>query len=412
MRVLINEWKKIWDWRFIVFILLGSLFVGVTLLKDQYESFKSLETHGMYGSFQKELFDTYGVTLEEEELNHYNIPQKISDEVVALNQIITSDILFKEQGITDFAEYEVALEKHYNQPKETLEYEEKSQLYLEMEEKLTEQAKTLTDHYNSPRTRLSSLETLKYTYLEYEERLHHYQIDSGRPQVARAAELINKKQNNSLIRHDLFADFSLYLGIVVVFSLVASVLLVAPFLSMDRGGKVNALQYVTKTGREIVWYQYFISLISSHVLTVSILLLSYVPIHFFMGGKEYWNASIMRYGGMSLYLYEWTFGQGAMNLAGIGFILNIALISLTFILSYFSQNILTLMMKLVPLTISFGLLTMLIFVDAFSNQNGLFENVLQGKAYLPEVFFPVILMIFSLCSVLVLCYYEQKKDKL
>lgn len=410
MRIIINEWKKIWNWPFIVFILLSSLFVGVTHLKDQYDSFKSMEKHGMYGDFQKELFDTYGVTLEEEELNHYNIPQKIADEVTALDQMIVSDKLFEEQGISNFKDYESALEKHNQSYEETLEYEEKNHIFLRMQEKLTENAETLTKHYDSPLVRLSSLESLKYTYLEYEERLDYYQIDSNRPQVAKAAEQIKKKRNNSLIRSDFLASFSLYLGTFTIFSLVTTILLVAPFLSMDRGGKVNSIQYVTKTGRKILWVQYFVALTSGKILALSILVLSYLPIHLFVGGKEYWRASIMSYDGMFLYLHEWTFGQAAMILVGIGVLLNLTLVSLSFILTYFSQNILTLMIKLVPLTIGFGLLTMLIFIDVFSNQNGLFENVFQGRIYLPEVFLPMILFLISFCTGIFVCSYEQKKN--
>lgn len=409
MNLLIYELKKIWNWRMIVIISVMGVLVWFTFLKDSLDSYDSLSKYGIYGSYQNEMFELYGDILDSEELDSYDIPGKKAEVIEELNDIISTESIFKENNITTYEEYVMFHEEISNASVRIVDEEKGSELLTIMQEKLENNAQSLEELYASPLNKLHALITLEGTYIFYKDYLQTRYIDNdSRPVVVQAANHILDINNGNLIRYDLTSNFSNYVAGIGVFSLISITILIAPFLTMDRMWGVNLIQYSSHVGRKIFSIQLVVTIFSAAFLSFLLIVLAYIP---FManGAIDYWEASVMAFhpGPGGLQLYDITFGQYACLLAGIVILFNLCAATFTFVLARFSQNIIVMMMKIVPFCIATAGLLIISVNDVFSDENLIFNLLFQGKARFSEVLFGTIMGIVGL----VIVWYLTKREK-
>lgn len=411
MRIFIYELKKMWNWRILALILSMGVLMWFAFLSDALDSYDSLGKHGIYGSYQNEMFALYGATLEPEELAEYDIPGKKAALISEMDEIIAKENIFADNNIYSFMEYEQFRHRGISEDLSKAELEAAYNTLYEMERKLDfgSEEQTLEEWYASPLISFQNLENLEYTYVKYEPGLRSYVDHDERPVVVNAAEKLLKMRNANLIRYDLCMEFSLYAAAVGVAVIVATILLIAPLLINDRMGKLNLLQYPTIVGRSIFPIQFAATMVSTLALSILLIGAAYLPF-LAAGASSYWDAPIMSYTVRNIQLYNITFGEYALILAGMVVALSISTACFVFLLARFSGNIVTMMIKVVPVGIAIAGLAVLSINMALSNNNIVFTTIFQGRFHAPEVIVCGFLAVVGMVAAVIIIAREKYAD--
>ena len=411
MRILLYELKKLWNWRILALIAVIGALTWFAFLSEALRSYDSLTTHGIYGSYQNEMFTLYGDTLEPEELADYDIPGKKAALISEMDVIIAKETIFAENNIHSYAEYEAFADAGYSSDPHGEEGEIFSETVSEMRSKLDfgDSEQTLDEWYASPLIRLQTLTALESTYVDYEASLRNYIDRDSRPVVVRAAEKLLQIRNANLIRYDICSEFSLYATVVGIFTLVAVIILVAPLLTTDRLRKLNLMQYSSNIGRRIFRLQFAATAVSALVLSLLLIVAVYIP-SLAAGAGKYWNAHIMSLASHGMQLYNITFGQYALILAGMILVLSVGAACFTFILARFSANIVTLLIKAVLVGVAAAGISALSVNMALSFNNIVFNTVFRGRLDAPEVAVCGVVAVVGMIAAVVVTIREKRVD--
>lgn len=406
MRIFIYELKKLWNWRILVGIAALAVLVWFAFLHDFLGSYDSLTTHGIYGAYQTEMFDLYGETLESNELADFDIPGKKAEAIAEMEKIIAQEPIFSENNIHNYEDFaELRQLASSDKP-----YKEADKLW-EMERKLQNWHDdiTLDEWYVSPYMRLGTLETLEHRYVNYQNNLYGCIQNDLRPVVVRAAEQLSTARNANLVNYDLCPTFSQYAATVAVFAVLAVIILIAPLLTTDRSQKMNLLQYSSNIGRKILRRQFAATVVSAFILSVVLVVAAYIP--FIANGSiKYWDAHIMALDTMGMWLYNITFGQFVLILAGMSVALSVAAACFAFVLARFSTNIVTMMIKAVPVGAAVAAIAALAVNMALSYNNIIFTQVFRGRFNAPETVMSAVLAIIAFVIVMVVLRRERRVD--
>lgn len=410
MRMFTYELKKLWNWRIFALIAAFAVLVWFAFLSEALSSYDSLSTHGIYGSYQKEMFERYGVALDPEELADYDIPGKKAAIYSELDAIIASEAIFVEHEIRNYEEY-LAFSNPDHDSMSEADWESFSATIAQMQSKLSldSESQTLDEWYASPRIQLQTLDALENTYVDYEASLRSYIALDGRPVVVRSAEKILQTRNASLIPAYLGREFSLYAAVVGVFSIVAVIVLVAPLLATDRMKKMNLVQYSSTIGRRILGIQLAATAVSALALSLLLIIAAYTPF-LLSGAVDYWNASILSFTSSDMMLYNLTFGQYAIILAGMILVFSVGAGCFTFILARFSTNIMTMLIKTVPVGVAVAGIAGLTLNMAFSYNNIVFSTIFGGRWNAPETVVCVVVAAVGILATAVVTMREKRVD--
>ncbi len=411
MRIFLYELKKLWNWRIIILIAAMGVLTWFAFLGEVLRSYDSLTTHGIYGFYQTEMFGLYGETLEPEELAHYDILGKKASLISEMDEIISNEMVFAQNNISNYAQYKEFVEKSYSD--NLTEEEEKviSDIISTMRSKLdySNSAQSLDEWYASPLMRMQTLEALEHTYIDYKASLLQYIEHDSRPVVVRAAERLLEMHNKNLIRYDLCRSFSGYAAIVGIFTIVAVIILIAPLLITDRMWKINLMQYSSAIGRKIFKIQFAVIVVSALVLSILFIVVMYI-IFLASGAGDYWNAPIMLLALRDMQLYNITFGQYVFILGGMILALSLGTACLVFILARFSENIVMMLIKAVPVGIAVAGITAISLNMALSENNIVFSTIFNGRFDAPEVMTCGLVAVVGLTVAAIVCIGEKRVD--
>lgn len=410
MKLFAFELKKLWNWRILTLIAALAVLVWFAFLSEALRSYDSLTTHGIYGSYQKEMFERYGATLEPEELADYDIPGKKAAIFSEMDAIIANEAMFAEHNIRNCAEFQDFSNPDPDSMNET-EWKSFSETVSQMRSKLSlsSDTQTLEEWYASPQMRLQTLTALERTYVDYESALRIYIDRDLRPVVVRVADTILQMRNANLIRYDLCSTFSLYAAIVGVFSAIAVIVLAAPLLTTDRMQKVNLIQYSSAIGRRIMGIQLAATAVSAWVLSLLLIITAYTPF-LLAGAGDYWNAPILSFTGFDMLLYNITFGQYAFILAGMILVLSVGAGCFAFILARFSANMVTMLIKTVPVGVAVAGIAVLSINMALSYNNVVFSAIFRGRWDAPETIVCACVGIAGMIAAAVVAMREKRVD--
>lgn len=387
-----------------------AVLVWFALLSEAIREYDSLTTHGIYGAYQQDMFERYGNTLDPEELAEYNIPGKQAAVISELNTIIASEGIFAENDIHNFAEYKSYQSMDQSNMTES-EWKHYHDTLLQMESKLdySSNSQTLDEWYQSPLMRLRSLQALEHTYIKYEPFLRSYISHDTRPVVVRAAENILQMRNASLIHSRLCNIFSLYAAVVGVFCTVAVTLFVALALTTDRMQQINLTQYSSSTGRNTLSIQFAATAISALALTLLLIVAAYIPF-LLSGAEDFWHTPILSMISPTMMLYNITFGQYVFVLAVLTLLLSVSAGCFTLILARFSTNMVTMLVKTVPATLSIAIITFLSINMAFSESNVVFNTIFLGSVAASEFLVCATVVIVGVFAAAVITMREKRVD--
>lgn len=411
MRILLYELKKLWNWRVLALIAAIGALTWFAFLSEALRSYDSLTTHGIYGSYQNEMFALYGDTLEPEELAGYDIPGKKADLISEMDVIIAKETIFAENNIHSYADYEAFTDAGYSSDPHGEKWKIFSETISEMQSKLDlgDSEQTLDEWYASPLMRLQTLAALESTYVDYEASLRNYIDHDSRPVVVRTAEKLLHIRNANLIRYDICPEFSLYAAVVGIFTVVAVIILVAPLLTTDRMRKLNLMQYSSTIGRRIFRLQFAATVASALALSLLLIVAAYIPF-LAAGAGKYWNAPIMSLASQGMQLYNITFGQYALILAGMILVLSVGAACFAFILARFSANIVTLLIKAVPVGVAVAGISVLSVNMALSYNNIVFSTIFHGRFDAPEVIVCGFVAVVGMIAAVVVTIREKRVD--
>lgn len=411
MTIFVYELKKLWNWRILALIAAMGALTWFAVLSEALRSYDSLTTHGIYGSYQNEMFALYGDTLEPEELADYDIPGKKAALLAELDEMIANETIFAENHIDSYSEYVEFANSGYSSDLSEEEKEIFSNTISTMRSKLDlgNSSQTLDEWYASPLIRLQTLEALEHTYVDYEASLRSYIDNDARPVVVRTAEKLLQMHNANLIRYDLCTEFSLYASVVGGFTVVAVIILIAPLLITDRTRKLNLMQYSSTIGRKIFRLQFAATFISALALSILLIAAAYIPF-LASGAGDYWDAHIMSLAGRGMQLYNITFGQYALILAGMILALSIGTACFAFILARFSTNIVMMLIKAVPVGVAVVGIGALSVNMALSYNNIIFNTIFPGRFDAPEVIVCGLVAVVGMVAAVVISIREMRVD--
>ncbi|MDF2658762.1 MAG: putative rane protein [Paenibacillus sp.] len=411
LRIFAYELKKLWNWRVLTLIAALAVLVWFAFLSEALRSYDSLTTHGIYGSYQKEMFERYGGTLEPEELADYDIPGKKAAIFSEMDAIIANEAIFAENKIRNYAEFQAFADADYAGSMNEAEWKSFSEKVSQMRSKLSlsSDTQTLDEWYDSPLMRLQTLAALERTYVDYESSLRSYIDRDSRPVVVRAAEQILHMRNANLISYDLCRTFSLYAAVAGVFSAVAVILFVAPLLTTDRMHKINLIQYSSAIGRRILGIQLAATAVSAFVLSILLIVAAYAPF-LLSGAGDYWNVPILSFTGFDMLLYNITFGQYAFILAGMILALSVGAGCFAFILARFSTNMVTMLIKTVPAGVAVAGIAVLSVNMALSYNNVVFSAIFRGRWDAPEILVCAFVAVVGMFAAAVVAMREKRVD--
>ncbi|CAI6083847.1 hypothetical protein PAECIP112173_04092 [Paenibacillus sp. JJ-100] len=411
MRIFVCELKKLWNWRILALIAAIATLTWFAFLSEALRSYDSLTTHGIYGSYQNEMFALYGDTLEPEELADYDIPGKKVALISKMDEIISNETIFTENNIYSYADYEVFADNGYSSDLSEEEKEIFNDTISTMQSKLdfSNSTQTLDEWYASPLIRLQTLKALERTYNDYEASLRSYIDHDSRPVVVHTAEKLMQMRNANLIRYDLDMEFSLYTAVVGVFTVVSVIILIAPLLTTDRMRKVNLMQYSSTIGRTIFRLQFAATIVSALVLSILLIVAAYIPF-LAAGAGNYWDSHIMSLNSWGMQLYNITFGQYTLILAGMIITLSVGTACFAFILARFSANIVMMLIKAVPVGVAVAGIAVLSVNKALSDNNIVFNTIFHGRFNVPEVILCGFVAVVGLIVAVIISIREKRID--
>jgi hypothetical protein len=419
MIIFINEMKKLWNLKLFAVIAALAALTWFAFLNDALASFNSLATHGIYGKYQDEMFDLYGETLSPDELADYDIPGKLAEVYSQADQIIAESPVYAKYGIADFADYlEYTANRTYvniggksviaMQNGEIVDDEDENEMHRRL---WADAGASLDDWYGSPMGKYQNLDSLRRSYEDYLEYLTPYIEHDSRPVVARAAKELFEANKPSLVRYDLCASFSSYAMVAGVFAVISSLLLIAPPLTNDRARRMVLLQYSSHIGRRLIRRQLAATLISALLLSAILIAAAYIT-YMANGAAKYWNADIMHFnayvsgGG----LYHITFGRYALILAAISVACSVAASCAAFALARFSSNVITLIIKAVPVGAAIAAIAALSLFMALTANNIIFTAVFRGRFDMPEVWVCAVLAVSGIVAAALVVRRERRID--
>ena len=167
-------------------------------------------------------------------------------------------------------------------------------------------------------------------------------------ELRRAVEIRDSGEMVNIMPYETMRNTWENFMIFAYFIIPATLVLVSPLITTDRARKINWLQYSSKQGRGIFAKQ-FIAVIISAVLATTFFILIFACIYNSATGTAvFWDNGINSFLSNAYYWLSITFGQYCLLMTGIIYLLSVSAAVIAFILSRYSKNIVTLMIKLVP----------------------------------------------------------------
>ena len=379
MRIIANELKKIWRVKIlaIIFFLCAAYFM---LFMNHYIVWYPRGTWGGGVDFAHHLTENYGATLSQEDFEDFLTYR----EVIAseMDLFIASNPVFAEAGIHDFQSYEAfRVDSDYRY--ETLNESERSlryALFLELgfivRSEFIREGETvdLTSDNETPIAylRIFNFDAMvgRYQMNILGETEWDSWIDSfmeyaplSERELQRLIEIRDSGELLNIMPQPTTEQTQEYARSLAVLVIFVTLILVSPLITTDRANKVNRLQYSSRQGRNILKKQFTAIIISAVIMTTMLVIVFAGVFGISTEVHAFWNNGINSFLSGAFHWLSITFGQYVLLLIGLIYLLSIGTAAFAFVLSRFSQNMIKLLFKIIPLFIATILLSNWILTD-------------------------------------------------
>jgi len=360
MRIILNELKKMWTAKILVIIVvLCTVYFGLSM--NDWIRWYPNDTHFGNVKFAHHLTENYGTTLSLEDFEDFLEYRNVI--LVYLDPFFQSNAVFEEARIFGFDDL-VDFRQYFSSQYETLNDEERNLFYsvslelgyivrTERYGDLTSEVQT-PDAYNKM-TSFYNVVGLYQTNIIGDDTFSPH-IDSFMTQsflsereVQRLAEIRDSGELKSIMSwHTLFHTLRYFQGLAALVILI-TLILVSALVTADRANRVSWLQYSSKQGRNILKKQFSAVLISAIGITTILVIIFSGIFGGLTGVHAFWNNGINSFMSGSFYWLSITYGQYVLLMIGIIYLLSLGTATFAFILSRFSQNMIKLIFKIIPL---------------------------------------------------------------
>lgn len=355
MRIVWHELKKIWNFRILVVVALLCTLYYWLFLSFYIDYFPNGHSETEEVAYSRELLQRYGPTLEEDEYSQF-IRETRAQLLAEMESYIKSNPVFAEAGIYSFEDYERVYEKS-----DPTEAEYKAIWTL------------LGEECDFVRFKLQALQWIESQYANAPQYIQKLISETTDPkEVERLKAILQTKEYRNIMDGHVYDNTVVYAFYFAILAVLAVLVLVSPLLVTDRAGNLHLLQYTSKEGRRILQKQLLAVLLSAFFLT-TILILIFGAIYSTNGTWVYWNSGLTSFLNRPTFLFNLTYGQYILIYIVLLYVLCLGTAALAFIFSRFSQNLVTLILKLIPLFTVLTVLCAWVFKYPFTTQNFLYR---------------------------------------
>ena len=310
--------------------------------------------------------ERYGSSLSGEEIDQF-ISEKKPVYEQELDNYFDTNPVFEEAGLADYKEYELLHEKEYKD--------------LTKEELKAIEAMS-GEQTNYVVFKLQSLDFI-------------------------TEELSYVEGPNNIMSAYTFETTMDYIAGLTILVILLSLIMAAPVVVNDRMKNIHFLQYTSKNGRKIIIQQFKAVLISGLLLTtISILFFGRLLLRNDI--LTFWNNNVNSFLIIGVNsLFDITFGNYLFWSILFIYLLNISVTFFAFIISRYSQNMITLIMKLVPVFALFTGVSALIFQWMFSPYNRVYQLISVAGI---EGMIPVLLLLLAIMISIFVLKREKRID--
>ena len=378
MRIVLNEMKKIWNLKMIVVTgLVCALYFIMFMV--YYIDYYYVGNHPQAElvSYAEQLTRRFGTSVTPEELAEFIAEERALLSAEAEHYIQTMPI-FGEAGIDSFNDY-IIFHKEHGEREET--QAETDSFWMMMSEEC-----------NYAGFRLDTLNLYEewYDYSPYThsnpDSFYHYLNDKEK---ARFDKHVADGEHRSILSYWTYSNTNDYVMCFSVLLMLSVLILVSPLLVSDRNGCVHHLQYSSKLGRKIIYKQFTATLFSAFALT-TLLILIFGTVYSINKTYLFWNNNLNSDFNIGIYMvFSMTYGEWVTVMIVLMYALSLGVSAFAFILSRFSRNLITLVMKLIPVFAAAAYLSASVFNQLFTiHYNKLYQlfGVFGTEAYVCGVF--------------------------
>ncbi len=390
MRIVLHEMRKIWNLKIVLVLALLCALYYLIFLSVHIDYFRTNHSQTEEVDYAAELVKRYGPTLEADEYAEF--VRETREELKAeMEAYIRSSPVFAAAGIHSFEDYERVYEKT-----DRTEAEDKAVWAL------------LGEEAGFVRFRLQALEKIEASYHNFTEIVLPRMLEdaANEKERDRIAAVMETEEYRNIMEWWVYDNTIAYTLDLAVLSVLAVLVLVSPLIVGDRARKVHLLQYSAKEGRRILGKQLAAVLLSAFLLT-TLLLAVFGAIYSKNGTWVFFDSGLTSFLNGSVFWFGVTYGQYVLSYAGMLYVLSLGTAALAFLLSRHSRNLITLILKLIPLFAALAFFCVLVFRQMFG-----LNNILYRWTMIPgiEPAVCVFVCMIGVAAALRLVRREQKTD--
>lgn len=408
----LEELKKIWKPLMLLPLALITIFFWWFRLEFNIEFFPNGTPNKQLFEYEKEWINTYGTTLEPDEAEEIrSMLRELYDEATEYMQ---GEELFKQYNLNTYEEYINFYDEFMDYYDVETATEEEEKQYSDLEEMRNY---IVWNNANDVHWRIQAVELVLMDYDYYTEYGNDvfkswfdedYQSGGTAYEYAVDQFMDDDQTWSNIMNNELPSTTSEYAGYLLDLILLSIILLVGPFLVGDRISRMRAMQWSSRTGRNITFIQLSTVMFCAFLVT-TVYLIVFGTIFATNDIGEFWNCRMFSFIGGIPCWSNFTYGTWCIILAAMCYLISFGVAGIMFFLSCFCENYISMLLKAVPLYIVLYILCGQIFPHAFY-----FVNSLYLIFKIPYIELIVALLIFMVGVFLAFaaCHRQQKSELL
>jgi hypothetical protein len=339
-------------------------------------------------NFSIQMIEQFGLSMEEDEFSDFILSTR--EKLITEAETYINDIpIFAEAKIYSYEDYEKIHEKSNQTELET------NALWA-----------LLGEECDFVRFKLEALNNIENTYYNYPEYVINNLIPeaTNEKELDRLMEIKESEEYRNIMSGWVYDNTVTYAIYLTILTILAVLVLISPLIVTDHTKNVHLLQYTTKLGRSIFKKQFIATMLSTLFLT-TVFILIFGIIYSSNDTWIFWNSGLTSFLNLT-FLLDITYGQYIIIYIVVLYMLCLSAAALVFVLSRFSQNLITLIMKLIPLFAVFGAIIAGVL-------NGTFEptNIIYDRTGILGIE-PIVCGLLLILGLAISLYFVRKETKI
>lgn len=371
MKVIFNEIKKIFNFKMVAILLLGSLVIYELFISFYIDYFPNgrpaLDSYNIGCNMIKK----YGNNMDEKEFADFK--QIYNEKVEEANKYLSSREDCKKANIRTYEDFKNTMDSSDKNSCEIHNEMMNEDIFWELQE-----MERIVDRYE----RRDEIAEKNYSNKNYKKRIE---------------TIVNGKGLTDILPEIIHDDYNDAIGHVARLILVSVVFMLLPLFLRDNKNKVNYIQYTSKRGRNIFKDKVTAGLISAFIIT-TVQLSAFFILYSKNNVSMFFNSSINSFFNSHVYWYDMTFIQYIiMTVVGIYVLSFVATLIAAFVSSK-ASNYMTAIGISVPILFAIGWLSDSLLINQLA------------VIYIPKMLAPIgYIVLITISIVLIAMGWRKEK---